>query len=70
MDSLYKERRKQQMLRFFGATTLTLISCRFMMKFLTPRVESPLVNNLVKKQCMSKLLLSFPLFLFIYYRDK
>ncbi|KAK5779455.1 hypothetical protein RI543_003346 [Arxiozyma heterogenica] len=50
MDSLYKKKRKQQMLRFFGATTLTLISCRFMMKFLTPRVESPLVNNLVKKQ--------------------
>lgn len=70
MDLLYKERRKQQMLRFFGATTLTLISCRFTMKFLIPRVESPSVNNLVKKHCMSELLLSFPLLLFICYRDK
>ncbi|CAL9737680.1 hypothetical protein MOSE0_M05842 [Monosporozyma servazzii] len=33
--SIYKKRRKIQMLRFFGATAITLLSCRLTMRHLT-----------------------------------
>lgn len=29
---IYNKRRKQQMLRFFGATAITLLSCRLTMR--------------------------------------
>lgn len=40
IDSDYKERRRMQMLKFIGATVITLVSCRLMM------------NKMQKKRCM------------------
>lgn len=52
MDLVYKERRKQQMLRFFGATALTLISLRFTMRLLTTKVTKNSIFELNKNRCM------------------